>query len=96
MAAKIKATRNELISLIANVDEEVGDLFIAEEHVSSEVLTAAVRRATVARTFVPVFMGSAFKNKGNKRDIVSYSQLCRQVSKSCWMEFSHSCLHHLM
>ena len=75
MAAKIKATRNELISLIANVDEEVGDLFIAEENVSSEVLTAAVRRATVARTFVPVFTGSAFKNKGIKCDVCS-SQLC--------------------
>ena len=64
MAQTVEEKRNELVTLIADVDEEVGDLFIAEEPIDSELLTAAIRRATVAQTFIPVFMGSAFKNKG--------------------------------
>ena len=49
---------------MADVDEEVGELFLMEEEVTNEVLGAAIRRATVALKFVPVMMGSAFKNKG--------------------------------
>lgn len=64
MEADVTEKRNELIHLVADVDEEVGDLFISEEPITPEVLTAAIRRATVSRAFIPVFMGSAFKNKG--------------------------------
>jgi len=35
-----------------------------EEQVSAEELQAALRRTTIARTLVPIFVGSAFKNKG--------------------------------
>ena len=34
------------------------------EEPTTEQLKAAIRRATVAREFAPLFMGSAFKNKG--------------------------------
>ena len=65
MLADVEKKRNELIHLIADVDDEVGDLFLSEEAIPSDVLVSAIRRATVARKFVPVFMGSAFKNKGH-------------------------------
>ncbi|CAM9928063.1 unnamed protein product, partial [Phaeothamnion confervicola] len=58
------AARTALVELLADVDDEVGELFLSEEPVSDAVLKAAIRRATVAMRFVPVFMGSAFKNKG--------------------------------
>jgi len=56
--------RKELIEKLADVDEEVGELFIMEEEPSEDILKEAIRRCTLSHTFVPVFMGSAFKNKG--------------------------------
>eukprot|EP00889_Picochlorum_renovo_P006039 jgi/Picre1/33069/NNA_008395.t1 len=57
-----QAARAELIERLAEVDDEVGELFLMEEE--EEVMTEAIRRSTIALEFVPVFMGSAFKNKG--------------------------------
>ena len=56
--------RLELIEMLAEVDDEVAELFLMEEEITGNILKDAVRRQTIAKTFVPVFMGSAFKNKG--------------------------------
>ena len=56
--------RNVLVERLADVDDEIAELFLGEEDVPADVLRAAIRRATVNLSFVPVFMGSAFKNKG--------------------------------
>ncbi|KAF9426405.1 Elongation factor G, mitochondrial [Entomortierella beljakovae] len=56
--------RAELFEHLAEVDEAMSDMFIMEETPSSEQLAEAIRRATVARKFIPVMMGSAIKNKG--------------------------------
>lgn len=56
--------RQELIEALADVDEEIGELFLMEEEPSQEQLRDAIRRATIAHKFVPVLMGSAFKNRG--------------------------------
>ena len=58
------AHRAQLVEAIADVDDEVGELFLMEEEPTHDQLHEAIRKATIARTFVPVFMGSAFKNKG--------------------------------
>jgi elongation factor G len=60
----IEEKRIELIEHLADCDDEIADLFLMEETPSVEVLKAAIRRQTIACKFVPVFMGSAFKNKG--------------------------------
>ena len=56
--------RKELIEKLAEVDDEVGELFLMEEEVPEDVMRNAIRRSTIGLKFVPVFMGSAFKNKG--------------------------------
>ncbi|KAK4798270.1 hypothetical protein SAY86_030596 [Trapa natans] len=56
--------RRELIEVVSEVDDKLAEAFLSDEPISSIDLEEAIRRATVARKFVPVFMGSAFKNKG--------------------------------
>ena len=58
------AALDDLKERVANVDEELGELFLMEEPIDAPTLKAAIRRATIANEFVPVAGGSAFKNKG--------------------------------
>lgn len=48
------------------VDDHLAELFLSEEPIEAPELQAAIRRATLANKFVPVFMGSAYKNKGEQ------------------------------
>ncbi|KAI8927075.1 P-loop containing nucleoside triphosphate hydrolase protein [Entophlyctis helioformis] len=61
---KAEAMRHELIENLANVDETIGEIYLNEEQPTNEQLVQAIRRVTLARTFVPVFMGSAYHNRG--------------------------------
>ena len=54
----------ELVAAVADLDDEVGMLFLEEKPISAEVLKGGIRRLTIANKFVPVVGGSAFKNKG--------------------------------
>ncbi|KAA8515892.1 hypothetical protein F0562_019071 [Nyssa sinensis] len=62
--ALVAEKRRELIEVVSEVDDKLAELFLNDEPISSTELEEAIRRATIARKFVPVFMGSAFKNKG--------------------------------
>ena len=53
-----------MLERLADVDEEIADLFLLEEEPDVPTLRAAIRRQTIGLAFVPVFMGSAYKNKG--------------------------------
>ncbi len=56
--------RAELVEIVANADDQLADSFLAGEEPDVEDLKAAVRRACVAGTVVPVFCGSALRNVG--------------------------------
>lgn len=64
LKASMEATRAELVERLAEVDEEIGEYFLEGKEAPADKLKAAIRRCTIAQTFVPVFMGSAYKNKG--------------------------------
>ena len=59
-----KEKRTELIEQLAEVDEEIGELFLNDQLPSNDEIAAAIRRSTVGLKFSPVFMGSAIKNTG--------------------------------
>jgi elongation factor G len=55
---------NDLVEQVANLDDEVGTLFLEEKPITPKDLKAGIRRLTIANQFIPVAGGSAFKNKG--------------------------------
>ena len=55
--------RAKLIETLADVDDEIAEIFLDERTPSVEQIRAAIRRATVALKFTPVFMGSALADK---------------------------------
>lgn len=56
--------REKLIETVAESDDHLMEAYLSEAPISDENLTDAVRRATIALKLVPVFCGSALKNKG--------------------------------
>lgn len=64
MAADVANARKDLISRLAECDEEMEEAFLEDREPSVEQIHAAIRRATVKNAFVPVLMGSAYRNKG--------------------------------
>ena len=59
------------------------ELYLLEQQPTPEQFQKAIRKSTIDCTFVPVFMGSAFKNKGVL--LMSFSLLiCVDSSSSGW------------
>ena len=56
--------RENIIERLADFDDEIMSKFLDGQDVSVEELRAAIRRSTLNLDIVPVFCGSAFKNKG--------------------------------
>lgn len=61
---EVEQRRTDLIECVTNADEELGEMFLDDRKPTDEELMAGIRRATIARKFVPVYVGSALKNKG--------------------------------
>lgn len=58
-----KEKRQVLIETLADVDDEIAELFLDEQEPTPEQIKAAIRRATIALKFTPVVMGSALADK---------------------------------
>lgn len=59
----VEERRAMLIETLADVDDEIAEIFLEEQEPSTEQIKAAIRRATIARKFTPVLMGSALANR---------------------------------
>lgn len=56
--------RRNLIEKIADIDDEIADLYLEEAEIKQDQLMAAIRRATIKLLVTPVLCGAAYKNKG--------------------------------
>ena len=55
--------RRRLVETLADVDDEIAEIFLEEKTPTVEQIKAAIRRATISLKFTPVFMGSALADK---------------------------------
>ena len=55
--------RRTLIEMLADVDDEIAEVFLEECEPTVQQLKAAIRRATISLKFTPVLMGSALADK---------------------------------
>ncbi len=63
MQADADKYRHDLIEALADHDEEVMELYVAEKDPDVALLRKALRRGTIAGEIQPVLCGTAFKNK---------------------------------
>ncbi|XP_076269756.1 mitochondrial translation elongation factor G 1 [Rhynchophorus ferrugineus] len=64
MTVEVKERRHELIEHLSNVDEVLGEMYLEEKEITEADIKAAIRRTCLKRSFTPVMVGTALKNKG--------------------------------
>ncbi len=67
MAEPAKHWRANLVEKCAEQDDVLLEKFLEEGDLSTEEILGIIRKATIARRVIPVYCGSAFKNKGIQR-----------------------------
>jgi elongation factor G len=56
--------RDKLLEAVSDFDDEIMELYLDGEDVPSDMIRAAIRKATVTGKMVPVTCGTSYKNKG--------------------------------
>ena len=56
--------REKLMDAVSDVDDQIMEMVLMEEEVPVEMIKAAIRKATIDNTMIPVTCGSSYKNKG--------------------------------
>lgn len=59
-----KEWREKLVETVAGADDALMELYLDGKEISVDQLKAAIRKATIARSYVPFVMGSARHNQG--------------------------------
>ncbi|MFC2153060.1 elongation factor G [Actinomycetota bacterium] len=55
---------HKMLDVVASEDEALMEKYLMEEDLTPEEIRLVIRKGTINRDFVPVMLGSAFKNKG--------------------------------
>lgn len=61
---KAKEFRGIMLDKISMFNDEMMEMMLEDKEISVDMIKSTVRRATILRELTPVFMGSAYKNKG--------------------------------
>ncbi|PIR73202.1 MAG: elongation factor G [Candidatus Moranbacteria bacterium CG10_big_fil_rev_8_21_14_0_10_35_21] len=61
---KAKEWREKMVEKISETDEKLIEKYLNGEEISIEELKAALRKGVIAVTLIPVFVGTALRNKG--------------------------------
>jgi elongation factor G len=64
LKADAEKYREELIDAVSLFSDELAELFLGGEAIPEDLIHAAIRKGTLTESFVPVMIGSAYKNKG--------------------------------
>ncbi len=64
LQTQAKELRHELVAAMGDFDDDVAHLYLEDKEVPPAMLRKALRKATLSLKFIPVMMGSAYKNKG--------------------------------
>jgi elongation factor G len=64
LMAEASKKREEMIEAATMFSDELMEAVLEEKPISDSLIIEAIRRGTLARKLTPVFMGSAYKNKG--------------------------------
>ncbi|NQU03007.1 MAG: elongation factor G [Syntrophaceae bacterium] len=67
--------REELIEAASMFSDELMEAVLEEKDITEELILDAVRKGTVSRELTPVFMGTAYKNKGVQPLLDAVTQL---------------------
>lgn len=59
-----KSRRSDLIGALADFDDHLAEKYLGDEYVTADEAAKVLRKAVLSLKFTPVFVGSAFKNKG--------------------------------
>ncbi len=63
-ADEVNLAQQFLIECLAEIDEDIMELFLEDKKPGIDLIKKAIRRATIANDITPVLCGTAFKNKG--------------------------------
>ena len=64
MLEQAKDYREQMVTAIAETDDDLAEKFLLEEEISIEELKEGLRKATISTEIVPVVCGTSYKNKG--------------------------------
>jgi len=64
LLAEAKTKREELIEAASLFSDELTEAVLEEREITAQMIYAALRKGTLKREITPVYMGSAYKNKG--------------------------------
>jgi elongation factor G len=64
MRGAFQRARIQLIEALAEVDDEVAELYLEDEVIPNSLIRQVLRQATISRKLIPFLCGSSLRNKG--------------------------------